>query len=551
MLASIWHGVCSGVTVGFPLGIVLGVLLGPARIAGVDFRQWFWDPTQPSELKDDSWIGLVRTAAHVLAAAAAVSLLIAAAWQWLWVAPICRSGNFNGVLSALADCLGFWARWQDLFGIVVGVAVAQFVAEMMWDAGLRALPVVPPRVRTLVQGLNPTPVPRQVAPPARRRIVICCDGTWNWPQPERETNVVRLLRAIKPTAQFGPQHNGRVVEQISYYHLGVGTGNLVDRALGGGTGVGLSNSVKTCYGFLVDNYSPGDEISLFGFSRGAFVVRSIAGMIGVVGLLQKEEMANFYDVWDWYTDRDERKPGVLNRLAPDRHQPDEVTIQCIGVWDTVGALGVPGTRFCANQYSFHQTELGKHVRHAFQALAIDEHRANFQAAPWVPHSNTQVFEQVWFPGVHSNIGGGYDNHGLSDTTLLWMVSQILAYGLLDLDVSTITRFLDQSAPYPTGKLIDSRTLAWRILGCAVPRPVGSTSTAEKLHESAFDYTQGSYRSPRRQNWLANCGITRFDRTPFEVAHAVTTRGGRRPAPVMRPRKGGLCDWLMQLLAGSA
>jgi uncharacterized protein (DUF2235 family) len=188
--------------------------------------------------------------------------------------------------------------------------------------------------------------------------------------------------------------------------------------LGGGAGIGLSSSVKACYGFLVDNYRPGDEILLFGFSRGAYVVRSVAGMIGVVGLLQKEEMFRFVEAWDDYAlPEPERNSKVLDCIAPKRHR--DVEIRCLGVWDTVGALGIPGTRLCSSVYSFHETGLGGHVRYAFQALALDECRGNFQPAVWVKRTDdpAQVLEQVWFPGVHSDIGGGYHEHGLSDATI--------------------------------------------------------------------------------------------------------------------------------------
>ena len=320
-----------------------------------------------------------------------------------------------------------------------------------------------------------TELAQETKPPATRRLIICCDGTWNWPQPQRETNVVRLLRAISP---LGKRSDGGPVTQIVHYHLGIGTGNILDRAVGGGTGVGLAEGGwSPVMKFLVDNYEPDDEILLFGFSRGSYVVRSVAGMVGSVGLLQKREMTRFYDAWDWYAKRQSRDPEKLHAIAPLRNKPETVTMQCIGVWDTVGALGIPGSRFCAQDYTFHQTALGPYVRHAFQALAIDEKRGNFQAAPWAPplHAEVpQVLEQVWFAGVHSNIGGGYDDHGLSDTTLLWMISQIRQYNLLDLDIDCIIKSLDQSAPYLTGKLIELRTALWVALGCAVPRPVGMT-----------------------------------------------------------------------------
>jgi uncharacterized protein (DUF2235 family) len=115
---------------------------------------------------------------------------------------------------------------------------------------------------------------------------------------------------------------------------------------------------------------------LFGFSRGAYVVRSVAGLIGLVGLLRRAEMHRFSEVWDYYTlPRRDRPAGALDRLAPHRWQDIDKT--CVGVWDTVGALGVPGTRVCANVYAFHETSLGPHVPCAFQALAMDERRGNF------------------------------------------------------------------------------------------------------------------------------------------------------------------------------
>jgi hypothetical protein len=241
---------------------------------------------------------------------------------------------------------------------------------------------------------------------------------------------------------------------------------------------------------------------------------------------------------------------LLDGLAPHRQRPGRVTIQCIGVWDTVGALGIPGSRFCSHAYTFHETQLGPRVRHAFQALAIDEHRGNFQAAPWVPPEHPHVFEQVWFPGVHSNVGGGYEDHGLSDTTLLWMVSRIKQYNLLDLDIDCITSTLDQSSPYPTGKLVNSRSAFWVALGCAIPRPVLSTSNAEKIHASAFEYGQGVYRSRRRQAWLHAYEIAKVARNDFEKENAVKTKGPPAPLPSLGSSKLGWCDWIMQQVVGN-
>ena len=117
-----------------------------------------------------------------------------------------------------------------------------------------------------------------------RKLILCCDGTWNKPSRGRApTNVLKLARAIRPLDAAG-------TSQILFYHPGVGTGNALDRLLGGALGVGLSENIRTAYGFLTDNYQDRDEIFLFGFSRGAFTVRSLGGLIGLVGLLRKAEM---------------------------------------------------------------------------------------------------------------------------------------------------------------------------------------------------------------------------------------------------------------------
>ena len=211
---------------------------------------------------------------------------------------------------------------------------------------------------------------------------------------KRETNVVRMVRSLKP------DDNG--VAQIIHHHQGVGTGNFLDRLVGGGAGVGLSASVKARYGFLVDNYREGDEIFLFGFSRGAFVVRALGGVIGEIGMMRKAEMACFSEVWNWYCQgkeaRDKNKETTLSLLAP--HRCCVVDIECIGVWDTVGALGIPGTRLCAQTYEFYDTSLGTHVRHAFQSLAIDERRGNFQGAVWVPYDPVRLRRRTKNPQAH-------------------------------------------------------------------------------------------------------------------------------------------------------
>jgi T6SS, Phospholipase effector Tle1-like, catalytic domain len=570
-----------GGRIGIILGLLLGTLLGPVRLAGVDFRQWFMDPGAPSELGDDSFIGLIRWGFHALWIpwfVAMVALLCAVSW---WVPPSCRLVDIapflhrlldpiqlHGLAEFLADalsaCSGFYGGVNIVLGVLLGVIVIPALVELIWHAGLaHGVPAPAPTTVYLAPQRSPrVRVRAEVA--GRRRLVICCDGTWNWPESKRETNVVRMVRALLP------DHNG--VPQIIHYHEGVGTGNFLDRLVGGGAGVGLSASVKACYGFLADNYRPGDEIFLFGFSRGAFVVRSLAGMIGAVGMLRKDEMARFADVWNWYClGRDNRPEAILQQLAP--HRQREVDIECIGVWDTVGALGIPGTRLCAQAFEFHDTALGPHVRHAFQALAIDERRGNFQAAIWVPfdrmrrrrgaaaaatepehHGPLQVLKQMWFPGVHSNVGGGYPQHGMSDATFLWMLAQL--DGLLGFNRNNIVSSLDNVASefYPGGRLEDSRTLFWKLIASPVPRPVGIISATEQVHASALDRSTAAsalvaandvYKGQSRRDWLAAIGA-RTTRCALEEEIAGLPRPPD-PPPVNIRQTLGVCGHILAFI----
>jgi Uncharacterized alpha/beta hydrolase domain (DUF2235) len=573
--------------VGAVLGLLLGTLLAPIRIAGVDFRQWFMDPGSPSELGDDSFIGLIRWGFHALWIPWFVTIVVligAASW---WMPQSCRPVEISPVLHHLLDpirfgaaadflagvvtaCSGFYGGLNLFLGTMLAATVGPVLVEILWHFGLAHGVPARPAEYLAPQGLPRVRVKEVV--PGFRRLIICCDGTWNWPEAKRETNVVRMVRALLP------EHGD--VSQIIHYHQGVGTGNFLDRVAGGGAGVGLSASVKACYGFLTDNYKQGDEIFLFGFSRGAFVVRSLAGMIGTVGLMRKDEMARFAEVWNWYClgkDERERQQDILHQLAPHRHQ--DVDIECIGVWDTVGALGIPGSRLCAQAFEFHDTALGPHVRHAFQALAIDERRGNFQGAVWVPFVEArrprgapaaavkqkpeperrgpqQVLRQMWFPGVHSNIGGGYPKHGLSDTTFLWMLAQVWDLVGLDRDnvVLSLDNTIDRSEFYPIGELADSRTLGWKLIACPVPRPVGIISATERVHESAWGRSAAplgipandAYKQQSRCDWLTAIGLLRAPRVPREEEIAGLPRPPDPPS-VNIPRRLGPCGAILDFI----
>ncbi|WP_333672306.1 DUF2235 domain-containing protein, partial [Elioraea tepidiphila] len=280
-----------------------------------------------------------------------------------------------------------------------------------------------------------------------KRIIVCADGTWNQPESPktrgRSTNVLRLLRAIKPTAADG-------TPQVVYYRRGVGTDGWLYRFIDGVTGRGLSRNVQEAYRFIGNNYdwarhgneAERDRIYLFGFSRGAYTVRSLAGLIGTIGLIEKTKLGDLMDGYDYYR-IDPRRPE-LRAAHPFHSRAIEMprpVIDCVGVWDTVGALGVPGGVFNVlnRRFRFHNTEIGHAVRHAYQALAIDEHRKSFAPAVWqLPKDWRGEMEQTWFAGAHCNVGGGYADHALSDIALAWMAERAMRCGL-DLDRDYLAR----------------------------------------------------------------------------------------------------------------
>jgi uncharacterized protein (DUF2235 family) len=290
-----------------------------------------------------------------------------------------------------------------------------------------------------------------------KRLVVCCDGTWNdSDNGTGYTNVSRLAWAIKPV-----DDRSRTT-QIVFYQSGVGTdGDLTSRLGGGALGLGLSHSIRDAYAFVCNNYVAGDEIFLFGFSRGAYTARSIGGLIGYAGLLGKQDLDRFFELWDGYKEPDEDDQAAALKKFPARIT--DVPIKVIGVWDTVGSLGIPADleRFdflnFRRYYGFHNTNLGARVERAFHALALDERRKNFVPTLWKQTAdgkkNGQVLKQVWFAGVHSNVGGGYKEHGASDIALAWIAGEVEPF--LDIDFNYLKLRRDLSEKWSLGQLHES------------------------------------------------------------------------------------------------
>lgn len=292
-----------------------------------------------------------------------------------------------------------------------------------------------------------------MGPGFRKRLIITCDGTWldadnglaNG-QKAPPSNISRIGWAIKETSRDG-------IPQVVNYLAGVGTqGGRVARAVGGATGMGVKENIREAYTYIATNWREGDEIFLMGFSRGAFTARSVGSMIGHIGLLTKSGLPHFSEIFEDFEHRSDdryvsalpdspfRDKGPFNhkyvheleRLGMTRRG---VLIKAICCWDTVGNLGIPRTPFLEafaarprklREYQFEDTRIHPCVENAFQALALDEQRAPFSPAVWEKQADNKStnLKQVWFPGVHSNIGGGYDDQEIANITLAWMMSRL-------------------------------------------------------------------------------------------------------------------------------
>ena len=302
---------------------------------------------------------------------------------------------------------------------------------------------------------------------AFKRLVLCLDGTWN--TQDSNTSIFHLSNLVADVGADG-------VRQLVYYEEGVGTG-MFDSFSGGVFGFGINENIRHAYEWLIEKYEDGDEIYLFGFSRGAFTARTLGGLISKLGLLRPGAPMSVTELWEAYTligrvEKPEKNwwesvfgkhprpcrslielkwdDGTVKVTDPNRteklliqwsRRPD---IHCVGIFDTVGALGwdalaIPWLRTHIAQ--FHNTNLNILTRHGFHALAIDEQRPMFNCVPWrkfVPagpahppseRERTQVIEQRWFTGAHSNIGGGYEDNPLSLFPLCWMMERVAGIGL--------------------------------------------------------------------------------------------------------------------------
>ena len=327
-----------------------------------------------------------------------------------------------------------------------------------------------------------------------KRIAIFCDGTWNRSDATHPTNVMRLARAIRRSCDDG------IVQQVIYV-AGVGSGRgttwlgrMLDRTFGGGFGLGLSANIEEAYWHLAFNYEPGDQIYIFGFSRGAFTARSLAGLIRSCGIPPEENLRDIPKAMAAYQARgedqapDEPAPMAFRHafsplVATSQNDVDARTDTCelltlayLGVWDTVGSLGVPVqlgglSRLWNRKYEFHDHVLSRSVRSARHAVAVDERRKNFMPTPWenVAQLNgarsgpDAPYQQLWFAGDHGSVGGGGDITALSAISLGWIADGAEAAGL-EFDLVDLAGIAGEEDPFgPLRNSTASASLLTRVM----------------------------------------------------------------------------------------
>ncbi len=345
-----------------------------------------------------------------------------------------------------------------------------------------------------------------------KNIAVCADGTGNSSIIGRGTNVFKLYEAVD---QNGHRVDRTLRPQVAVYHDGVGTESFRWwRAFTGATGFGLARNVRQLYTAIARLYEPGDGIYLFGFSRGAFTVRTLAGLIDTCGIIDvrrcETEAALRRTVSRAYAEYRRKYQVVLSRLVYGPRQPrDEefraaysvhdseyapdgrIAIEFIGVWDTVDAVGLPFhiadfLNSFVHRFKFTDRKLSARVKRACHALAIDEQRESFAPVLWQQMKGDDRIQQVWFAGVHSNVGGGYPKQGMSLVTLDWMLMNAEKAGLRFVPSQ---RLFSQQCHSVDDELYDSRAgvgILYRWKPRNIARLCREHHVAPKVHQSAFE-----------------------------------------------------------------
>ncbi|MDB5615924.1 DUF2235 domain-containing protein [Tardiphaga sp.] len=353
-----------------------------------------------------------------------------------------------------------------------------------------------------------------------KRLALFLDGTWN--TVSDNTNVWRLRSLFLPVGPDG-------IEQRAYYSTGLGT-KFGEKVRGGMFGSGIDTAITSAYEWLIENFEFGDEIFILGFSRGAYTARSLSGFISKCGLAKRGAPLGVNQLYKRYRNKEARTIRALFDVKPQDLSFEDawllkhsraVPIKFIGVFDTVGALGVPFPlvrRIFGSAYPFLNTGLRQNNEHAFHALAVDEHREPFAPTLWTNQGATNAAprpiektEQRWFVGAHANVGGGCFSDLLAQLPLSWIESkaQILGLGLSSgyaAEDSAITgKISDSYAEFMKGcyRLVKLGARYYRPIGVPPPEEGPNVKNInETIDRSVFDRWRAdkSYRPPGLAQW---------------------------------------------------
>jgi uncharacterized protein (DUF2235 family) len=384
---------------------------------------------------------------------------------------------------------------------------------------------------------------------SNKRIALFLDGTWN--NVSDNTNVWRLKSLCSKSS-----------EQLVYYSAGVGT-QSGEHLSGGMFGIGINEEVVNAYEWLVEHYEQDAQLFIFGFSRGAFTARSLAGFISKCGLLKPGSPVSMKQMFERYRKGTAQSVLALGKVVESglpledrwiKEYSRPIPIWFQGVWDTVGALGVPlpcVPNVSREDFAFLETDLRINDTHAYHALAIDEHRKAFAPTLWVkstpkqgdtyPPRDLDHVEQRWFAGAHANVGGGYENDLLAQIPLQWLMNKAIAHGLefkdnvvIDGDENTCP-IRDSLAEMAHG-IYEVLTLGkhyYRSIG-AEPRDTGDaveSTINETIDGTVFDRWRAdeTYRPPNLKEWAARRGVD-----PSALKQAVRAKDATAIAPMASP-----------------
>lgn len=362
-----------------------------------------------------------------------------------------------------------------------------------------------------------------------KNIVIFSDGTGQEGGKGHDTNVYKLFNLVED----------RTDKQIVFYDRGLGTDWR--KITGNISGAGISKNILECYEFIFNNYEAGDQIYLFGFSRGAATVRSLSSFIHHFGILPKSRQELIKQAYKIYKIKDEEKRDKKAYQFIRKHHTMWARIRFLGVWDTVAALGLPfkGIDIFIDKvpflkHTFQDFKLHGSVESAYHALAIDDRRKVFHPTLFDPNDlrKYQYLKQVWFMGMHTDIGGGYKEHGLSDIALEWMVKKAHVHGL-----RLYLKKLDQSnfkvQPDPNDVLHNSREGAAKLFSEA-PRSWDEEKFGKiVIHESVLQrkLNENNEKAPPYKPWVLDHKYEVEPWEPMKPSIRAKTKTAKK-----RPRK---------------